>query len=107
MTRRSTPQAKLDEAAFPVRLRIHVPETGFGGLITDLQGWLEKNAPEGFAWHPGGRLGMRDCNYIYFRHPSFAVAFLAAFPRLEIADGTTRPGYSSPSLLHLRKPADV
>ncbi len=96
MSRRSTPQAQLDEKAFPVRIRVRVPEAGFGTQMGPLRDWLERRVGRGdYAWHAGGRVGGADAVAIYFRDAVPAAAFLAAFP-LELADGTVDEAYSSP-----------
>lgn len=105
MTRRSTPQHVTDEKAFPVRLFILVPLEGFGpllGLSPDaIHPWLDREIGRGnYAVHAGGRVavqsGLRDKTAFYFRHPDHAARFLAAFPQLELADGTTSITYKSP-----------
>lgn len=99
MVRRSTPQREIDERAFPLRLRIRVPENGFGVLMTPIRDWLiQRVGRENHAIHGSGVQGMRDCIAVFLRNPEPAVALLAAFPSLELADGTTLPGYSSPHL---------
>ncbi|MDB6179077.1 SOS response-associated peptidase [Paracoccus sp. Z330] len=99
MTRRSTPQAKIDDSAFPVRVLICVPEMGFGRRSDALHEWLATRIGRGnYAWHGGGRGGTRDRIALYFREPDAASACLTAFPDLELADGTCLPGYSSPYL---------
>lgn len=99
MTRRSTPQAKIDDSAFPVRLLICVPEMGLGSRSDALHEWLATRIGRGnYAWHAGGRGGTRDRIALYFREPDSASACLTAFPDLELADGTCLPGYSSPFL---------
>ena len=40
MARRSTSQKKIDDAAFPVRVRIVVPEYGFGPDLIAMRRWL-------------------------------------------------------------------
>lgn len=105
MSRRSTPQREIDERAFPVRLRILVPEMGFGRLYGDhpdsIHAWLDREVGRAdYAQHSGGRSGdrNRDQTAFYFRHPLAAARFLEAFPMLEIADGTASPSYTSPAL---------
>lgn len=64
--------------------------------------WLDREVGRGeYAVHSGGRAGtdrdIRDRAAFYFRHPEAAARFLAAFPQLEIADGTSSSTYSSPT----------
>ncbi|WP_313137760.1 SOS response-associated peptidase [Paracoccus jeotgali] len=99
MTRRSIPQSRLDDQAFPVRVLICVPELGFGSLGDDVRRWLEARLGRSqYAWHGGGRSGTRDRVALYFRAAEAAHACLTAFPQLELADGTCLPGYTSPYL---------
>lgn len=98
MTRRSTPQAKTDDRAFPVRLIIRVPQGGFGHLLNDAHRWLDTAAGRpNYAWHGGGATTGRHVCAVYFRCPSLAAAFLDAIPGLELADGTCEPWYTSPN----------
>jgi len=113
MSRRSTPQKETDDRAFPVRLFILVPLPGFGLLLghdpDSIYGWLDREVGRGnYAMHGGGRAlvdgpSIRDQMGFYFRHPEAASRFLAAFPTLEIADGTMSSTYSSPALPFGRK----
>jgi len=98
MTRRTTAQSKVDEGAFPVRVFIKVPTRGFGTLMTPMYDWLDKHVGRAsYAMHGGGRSSMGDTTATYFRDPKHATAFLAAFPTLELADGTILPTYYSPN----------
>ena len=101
MVRRSTPQRDIDERAFPVRVLILVPKEGFGLLLgsdlTTINSWLDREVGRGdYAHHSGGSFGgARERTAFYFRGPDDASRFLQAFPRLELADGTTQRGYTS------------
>ncbi|WP_241565086.1 SOS response-associated peptidase family protein [Paenirhodobacter populi] len=97
MTRRTTPQAKTDEAAFPIRVLFYVPENGLGKNSEIIWHWLDMTIGRGnFAWHSRGRDAHRDRFALYFRDPVAPSLFTQAFPFLEIADGTLLPGYYSP-----------
>ena len=105
MVRRSTPQREIDDRSFPVRVFVATPKEGFGVLLgagdrtTDT--WLDREIGRGnHAKHgAGGRtIGAREFVSYYFRSPADAVRFLAAFPQLELADGTVHRGYTSPAL---------
>jgi hypothetical protein len=99
MVRRSTPQKVIDERSFPVRLKIWVPENGFGQDLSKMILWLQDNLPRGdFADHQGGLTGLRETLAFYFRNVTDAQRFLDAFPQAEIADGTTFASYRSPAL---------
>ncbi|MTH57866.1 hypothetical protein GL300_01445 [Paracoccus litorisediminis] len=104
MTRRTTPQAKTDERAFPVRIRLQVPLNGFGLQFDTVHLWLDRIIGRGnYAWHSGGVTAGRDCVVLYFRSTADADGFCSAFPELGLADGTCYPGYSSPALPFGRK----
>ena len=108
MTRRSTPQAKLDERAFPVRLLVKVPPGGFGRRYMEAYEWLESRVGRSeYAWHGAGEVSGWDACACYFRRPDDAAAFIAAFPDFELADGTSECWYSSPHLPFGRPEEDV
>ena len=41
MDRRSPPQKRTDDHAFPVRVKVLVPERGFENLLLDMHHWLD------------------------------------------------------------------
>lgn len=91
-------QSKADEAAFPVKVRLYVPFRGFGQLVTPMEDWLVSNVGKAnFARHGAGCDARGDRIALYFRSTADAAAFIAAFPELVLADGTTLPGYYSPN----------
>ena len=47
MDRRSPPQKRTDDHAFPVRVRILVPERGFENLLLDMHRWLDASVGRG------------------------------------------------------------
>lgn len=97
MSRRSTPQKKLDEAAFPVRIKVRVPEQGFGRKSDEIYAWLRAKVRLGdYAVHSDGRSFAGDVTAYYFREPEIAVRFVRELG-LELADGTELPTYRSPS----------
>lgn len=69
MTRRSTPQRRIDDEAFPVRVKLLVPEGGFERQFDDLYRWLDQEVGRGeYAFHAASALGIsRDAVAIYFR----------------------------------------
>lgn len=85
MTRRSTPRSKVDEWAFPIRVRVVVPELGFGQRIDVYLAWLRELGPAQYAWWANGTL--------YFRSLKTAERFLTKFPELKLADAVDRRGY--------------
>jgi len=91
MDRRSPPQKKLDDRAYPVRVHVRVPERGFENLLLDMHRWLDTEVGRGnFAAHGAGT-GLTDAVAWYFRTIEEAQAFVARFPMLELADGTELP----------------
>ena len=99
MVRHSTPQWKIDDQAFPVRVKIAVPPGGLGNVLNDMIYWLQDNLGRGnFAQHAAGSVGLRDAAGFYFRSLDDAQRFMDTFPAAELADGTASPGYTSPAI---------
>lgn len=97
MVRRSTPQSKTDKAAFPVRIRLKIPDLGFGMRLDDIHRWLRTEIGSGqFAVHSSSALGGGGLG-IYLLDVECARAFVSAFPDLTLADGTALRPYSSPA----------
>ena len=107
MSRRSTPQHTIDEAAFPVRVTVLVPDRGFGNALNALLQWLirELGATE-FAHHAASSLA-GDAVAFYFRTVEDADSFVRAHPQVALADGTMSPAYRSPLLQFGREEIDV
>jgi putative SOS response-associated peptidase YedK len=106
MTRRSTPQAKTDAAAFPVQVRVVVPEFGFGRLYNDIDAWLVRELGRGEFGHVATSSLLHDAVAFLFRCTSDADAFMRAFPSLVLADGTMSIVYSSPHMPFGRRELD-
>lgn len=98
MDRRSTPQKRLDERAFPVRVHVLVPGQGFENLLLDMHRWVDVEIGRGSYAAHGAGTGLAHATAWYFRTVEDAQAFVAAFPMLELADGTELPTYQSPYL---------
>lgn len=82
MARRSTPSKKIDDAAFPIRVKIKVPPRGFGQRLDLYNAWLTGNlSTREWAHHSIDR-----ASGFYFRSLETAERFLATFPELELAD---------------------
>ena len=97
MVRRSTPQWKTDERAFPVRIRLAVPDRGFGKRLNAIHQWLRNEiGVTDYAVHGNSALGA-DAIGIYVRDVEGAMAFIRAFPDLSLADGTANRAYTSPA----------
>lgn len=98
MMRHSIRQAKRDDLAFPVRLKIRVPDTGLGSMLDRMMAWLRANVPAvDFGCHSAPGLACSTAAF-YFRNIETAQAFVSAFPAAELADGIASPGYSTARL---------
>lgn len=96
MVRRSTPQKKTDELAFPVRVRFEVPGLGFGNRLNDLHQWLSKEiGPGNYAVHSSNGLAT-DGMAVHLRLAEDAHTVTQAFPDFVLADGVASVAYSSP-----------
>lgn len=96
MPRRSTPQRRIDDIAFPVRVKVVVPPNGFGRRFDDMHAWLDRTVGRGdYAHHATEAMGAQATAF-YFRDPATAAAFVDAFG-LELADGTNACTYQSPT----------
>ena len=89
MVRRSTPRKKLDERAFPIRVKVLQKAIGQDWLRKDrAEAWLRENVGVGeFA-----RYSVIDndpnVEAFYFRSVEAAQRFLEAFPDYDLADTT-------------------
>ncbi len=107
MNRRSTPQAKIDDTAFPVRLLALVPQDGFGNEINRIIAWLRENIGDGeFAQHAGHAL-LGNSVAFYFRCVEDASRFVEAHPQMVLADGTISASYRSPLFQFGREEVDM
>src|SRR4051812_12872411 len=98
MERRSPPQKRTDDHAFPVRVKVRVPGRGFENLLLEMHSWLDAAVGrDSYAVHGAAATGV-DATAWYFRRVEDAQGFVAAFPMLELADGTGLPTYQSPAL---------
>lgn len=97
MVRRTTPQWKIDERTFPIRVKFAAPPLGFGNRILDLYGWLDQEVGRGhYAIHPTNAQAM-DAIGVHLRDIELAKLLVAAFPDFELADGIDSLTYSSPA----------
>lgn len=97
MAQRTRLQSKTDDLAFPVRVKLAVPPGGLGGTLNAIGVWLHEQVGKGnYAVHSAPGLG-GDAMAVYFREVETARAFLVAFPKVDLADGTTSSAYYSPS----------
>jgi hypothetical protein len=89
MVRRSTPPHITDDRFFPVRVRIAVPQGGFGEQLNVMHGWLNMHAGRGnFAIHSapndlnaitGVERSRVDAALFYFVDVGVARAFVERF----------------------------
>ena len=83
-TRSRSPKKQKDEQKFPVRVRILVPELGYGKQYDEMRDWLEQHVGrDGYAWHADTLPGV-DATAVYFREAVMVQSFLGAFD-LELA----------------------
>ena len=95
MVQHSIRQAKRDELAFPVRVKIRVPDNGLGQLLDRMMAWLRANVPAAdFACHSAPGLACSTAAF-YFRNVETAYAFVSAFPDAGLADGLASSAYSA------------
>jgi len=80
MVHRSTPQQTLAERYFPVRVRVAVPETGFGAQLNHMQAWLDEHAGmDGYFTGAQTLVGMQDAMLVYFVDAKVAAEFCERF----------------------------
>lgn len=85
MNRRTTPSAKRDDDAFPIRIKLAVPPDGLGNRLDAITAWLRAELPrEAFAVHSARTIG-GDAMAVYFLGIEDAARFLAAFSNLQLA----------------------
>lgn len=102
MPHRSIRRLALDNTAFAVELKLLVPELGFGKGLLEMLRWLRDKVGEGnFARRDASTLES-EILAIHLRRAEDAEAFLSAFPKLELADGTTSPANTSPLLPRMK-----
>ncbi len=98
MVRRSESQFKIDDRAYPIRLKFVVPDGGMRMLPIDTHGWLKENLDHlAWAWGPAHSIGCRQATAYYFRSLEDALRFVTAFPELKLADGVDSDVYTSPA----------
>lgn len=97
MTRRSESQFKIDDRAYPVRVKFVVPAGGMRTLEIEPHAWLRENLDHlAWAWGPAQSIGTQAAAY-YFRRLEDAQRFADAFPQLVLADGVSLQVYTSPA----------
>jgi putative SOS response-associated peptidase YedK len=97
MSRRSTPQWKIDKGAFPVTIRVLVPDRGFSqwGIANQPDDWLTSAVGPGqYAKTPHSGV-MGDGVEFHFRTLEDGNRFLERFPQIVLADATMGVSYRS------------
>lgn len=85
MIRRSTPAAKRDDEAYPIRLKFAVPPFGLGKQLDEINAWLRNHLePGAFAVHSARAFG-GSAMAIHFLAIEDALQFRDAFPELPLA----------------------
>jgi hypothetical protein len=83
MVRRSTPARIDDDRDFPVRVRVAIPERGFGNQLNEMHGWLNMHAGRGkYAVHStNAHYAALGCEamFVYFVDIGVAKAFVERF----------------------------
>jgi putative SOS response-associated peptidase YedK len=100
MTRRSTPQWKIDKEAFPITIRLLIPENGFSqwGIGNQPDDWLiAVVGPGQYATTPHNSL-LGDGVEFHFRSLDDGSRFLDRFPQIVLADATMSVSYRSPAV---------
>lgn len=88
-TRSRSPKKAADEKYFPIRVRVRVPEEGFGHRLYDIHNWLNAHAGLGcWGWNADNVLsrGSRDATSFYFQDEQLIAPFIEKFS-LELAKG--------------------
>lgn len=105
--RRSSPQSKVDERAYPVRVLLRAPPGGWLvalGPTREPFDWIRQHLGLGNATiHTWRSPHTGEGHALYCRSVDDAARFLAAFPEFELADGTVAQTYTSPHVSQGRR----
>lgn len=88
-TRSRSPKKAADEKYFPIRVRVQVPEEGFGQKMDRMFTWLNTHAGSGrWGWNADNVLsrGARDAMSFYLLDEQLIAPFIESFG-LELAQG--------------------
>jgi hypothetical protein len=81
-------KSKRDDMAFPVRVKVRVPQNGLGNLHGEMTHYLNTNfGPAKAALHSATVLWGQGCAF-YFVDLGSAVQFFDEYPGLQLADAT-------------------
>lgn len=101
MVKRTQARAKAERDAWPVVVRVLVPERGMAGLYgsgNDVWHWLAMTFGRTEYAETAHTCTLGDAMAFHFRTVDDAALFVARFPDLVLADDTMRESYSSPDL---------
>jgi hypothetical protein len=88
MVSHSIRQARRDDLAFPVRVKVRVPDHGLGKTLDRMTVWLRENASaKGYACHSSPGVACSTAAF-YFCDIDVAQKFVRSFPEAKLADGT-------------------
>ena len=93
MSRHTSPNKRRVDDAFPIRVKVKVPTNGFGNVLHDMHVWLRDNMGKGRTANQSSTGIYCEAMAFYFRDIADAMAFLDAFPLLELADGVSLAGF--------------
>ncbi len=88
-TRSRSPKKAADDKYFPIRVRVQVPEEGFGYKLSEMHAWLDVNAGRGrWGWNADNVLSRtaRDATSFYLLDEQLIAPFIEAFG-LKLAQG--------------------
>ncbi|WP_299661495.1 hypothetical protein [uncultured Ruegeria sp.] len=81
-TRSKSPKKAADEKFFPIRVRIQVPEEGFGPKMGLMFAWMNEHAGRGrWGWNADMVLSTahRDASSLYLMDAELIAPFLSTF----------------------------
>lgn len=77
--RARSPLKRNAERKFPIRIRVKVPETGFGPKLADMHRWLnEECGSDGYVWASDSQPG-HDATAIFLTDTETASRLVEAF----------------------------
>ena len=85
MNRRTSPSAKRDDDAFPIRVKLAVPPEGLGRRLDEMTAWLRDHLPrDAYAVHSARTIG-GSAMAVHFLTIDDAVRFVKAVPHVPLA----------------------
>jgi hypothetical protein len=87
MSRRSQSRFKIDDKAYPVRVKVIVPDGGMQLISGRVSAWLTAELDKlAWSWGPAPATGCGQVTAYHFRRLEDAQRFTTAFPELVLAD---------------------